>query len=227
MLAIFGARRQCTHVLNLLEWSGQGVQDILLFDNAYPDIQGPRGIEVLGKVPEGMDRCVRQSISGLVAMGSRAAAPRYSIYREAKAAGVKMASVTYDCRIAPSVTMGDNLIMMPGTTIGPGVRIGSVVMMFSHVVVEHDCKIEDNVTFGPGVVVAGDVTIRRHVFLGAGCVLKPGVTIGEGCLIGTGSVVCSDTPPGWVMAGVPARPLRAVREGDDAPILGLLASTAR
>jgi sugar O-acyltransferase (sialic acid O-acetyltransferase NeuD family) len=221
-LVIFGARRQCAHVLNLLEWSGEGFGDVFLFDNAYPEIQGPRGLAVTGKVPDGIRMCVEQNLVGLVAMGTRAAAARYEVYRAAKQAGVRLGSVKYDCRLAPSVTHGDNVVMMPGSVIGPDVQIGSLVMMFSGVVIEHDGKIGDNVTFGPGVVVSGEVKIRSHSFLGAGCVVKPGVEIGEGCLIGAGSVVCRDCHAGWVMVGVPAHPLREVKEGDDAPTLGFL-----
>jgi sugar O-acyltransferase (sialic acid O-acetyltransferase NeuD family) len=221
-LVIFGARRQCSHVLNLLEWSGEGFRDVLLYDNAFPDIQGPRGLAVLGKVPDGISRCVEQNLVGLVAMGTRVAAARYEVYRAAKKAGVRLGSVKYDCRIAPSAVLGDTVVMMPGSVIGPDVEIGSLVTMFSGVVIEHDGKTGDNVTFGPGVVLSGEVKIRSHSMLGAGCVVKPGVEIGEGCLVGAGSVVCADCPPGWVMVGVPAHPLREVREGDDAPTLGSL-----
>jgi len=221
---IFGARRQCAHVLNLLEWSGEGFGDVLLFDNAFPDIRGPRGLAVIGKVPAGIRMCAEQNLVGLVAMGTRAAAARYGVYRAAKKAGVRLGRVIYDCRIAPSVAFGDNVVMMPGSVVGPDVEIGSLVTMFSNVVIEHDCKVGDNVTFGPGVVLSGDVKVRPHSFLGAGCVVRPGVEIGEGCLVGAGSVVCSDCPAGWVMVGVPAHRLREVKEGDDAPTLGSLES---
>lgn len=221
-LVIFGARRQCAHVLNLLEWSGEGFDNVLLFDNAFPDIQGPRGLAVIGKVPGGIRMCVEQNLVGLVAMGPRSAAARYGIYRAAKEAGVRLRNVIYDCRTAPSAVFGDNVVMMPGSVVGPGAEIGSLVTMFSSVVVEHHCKIGDNVTLGPGVVLSGDVKIRPHSFLGTACVVRPGAEIGEGCLIGAGAVVCGDCPAGWVMAGVPAHRLREVREGDNAPLLASL-----
>jgi sugar O-acyltransferase (sialic acid O-acetyltransferase NeuD family) len=218
-LVMFGARRQCSHVLNLLEWSGKSWQDLVLYDNAFPDIQGPRGLAVSGKVPDGFKFCVEHGRTGLVTIGTHFAAARYEIYRAAKEAGVTLGRVIYDCRIAPSAVLGDNVVMMPGCVISPDVQIGSLVSMFSGVIIEHDCKVGDNVAFGPAVVLSGDVTIEPHCFLGVGSVVKPGVRVGAGCLIGAGAVVASDCPAGWVMAGVPARPLRRVRDGDDAPLL--------
>ena len=118
-LVIFGARRQCAHVLNLLEWSGEPFHDVLLFDNAFPDIRGPRGLAVIGKVSDGITMCVEQNLVGLVAMGTRAAAARYRVYRAAKEAGIKLGSVVYNCHVAPSAILGGNVIMMPGSAVGP------------------------------------------------------------------------------------------------------------
>lgn len=57
----------------------------------------------------------------------------------------------------------------------------------------------------------GPVTIGSNVWIGArACVLK-GVTIGEGAVIAAGAVVTSDVAPGYLAAGVPARPLRPVK----------------
>jgi acetyltransferase-like isoleucine patch superfamily enzyme len=41
----------------------------------------------------------------------------------------------------------------------------------------------------------------------------PGVTIGAGSIVGARSVVSADVPPGTVVAGNPARVIRALEEG--------------
>jgi acetyltransferase-like isoleucine patch superfamily enzyme len=64
----------------------------------------------------------------------------------------------------------------------------------------------------PGAYVYAPITIGHRAFIGAHAVLMPGVTIGDGAVVGVGSVVTRDVPPGTVVAGVPARPVRPVEE---------------
>jgi acetyltransferase-like isoleucine patch superfamily enzyme len=57
---------------------------------------------------------------------------------------------------------------------------------------------------------AAPVTIRRGSFVGASVTVLPGRTIGPESFVAAGSVVVDDVPPRTVVAGVPARPLRAI-----------------
>lgn len=52
------------------------------------------------------------------------------------------------------------------------------------------------------------VTIGHDVWIGHGAVLLPGVAIGDGAVVGAGAVVTRDVEPYWIVAGVPARPVR-------------------
>jgi acetyltransferase-like isoleucine patch superfamily enzyme len=55
----------------------------------------------------------------------------------------------------------------------------------------------------PASIVIGD-----HVWMGMNVTVLKGVNIGAGAVIAAGSIVTKDVPPGWIAAGVPARPLR-------------------
>ena len=58
------------------------------------------------------------------------------------------------------------------------------------------------------------VTIADNVWLGGGAIVCPGVSIGEDTVVAAGAVVSRDLPAGVVAAGVPARVLREIGEGD-------------
>jgi acetyltransferase-like isoleucine patch superfamily enzyme len=57
---------------------------------------------------------------------------------------------------------------------------------------------------------AAPVVIERGSFVGAQVVILPGVAIGRGSFVAAGSVVTESVPAGTLVAGVPARKVRAL-----------------
>ena len=58
---------------------------------------------------------------------------------------------------------------------------------------------------GPGP----DTVVGHDVWLGRGAVVLPGARLGDGVIVGAGAVVAGEVPPYSVIAGNPARVLRA------------------
>jgi acetyltransferase-like isoleucine patch superfamily enzyme len=56
----------------------------------------------------------------------------------------------------------------------------------------------------------GDIVIEADAWIGAGAVILPGVKVGRGAVVGAGSIVTSDVPPLTIVAGQPARQVRAL-----------------
>jgi virginiamycin A acetyltransferase len=54
-----------------------------------------------------------------------------------------------------------------------------------------------------------DTVVGNDVWIGHGALILPGVRIGSGAIIGAGSVVVRDVAPYTIVAGNPARPIRA------------------
>ena len=85
-----------------------------------------------------------------------------------------------------------------------------------------NCTITGNAAPGSGCSGGGLQTaadwkvvpprVGRGASIGSGAVILCGVTIGAGALVGAGAVVTRDVPPGHIVAGVPARVLRALPE---------------
>lgn len=53
------------------------------------------------------------------------------------------------------------------------------------------------------------VVLERGCFVGANATILPGIRVGAGSFVAAGSVVTRDVPPRSVVAGVPARAIRA------------------
>ena len=58
--------------------------------------------------------------------------------------------------------------------------------------------------------LAAPVVVEAGCFVGAGAILLPGIRVGRASFVAAGSVVTQDVPPGTLVAGVPARVVRAL-----------------
>jgi acetyltransferase-like isoleucine patch superfamily enzyme len=109
--------------------------------------------------------------------------------------------------------MGDYSNVGPLSYIGCSgyVQIGERVLMGPRVTLIAENHNFDDV--GLPIKVQGveraPITIGDGCWLGAGCIVLAGVTIGRGCVVAAGAVVADDVPAMTVVAGVPARVVRA------------------
>ncbi len=77
----------------------------------------------------------------------------------------------------------------------------------------------DRVTVGHRAIVHG-ATVEDDVLVGMGAILLNGAVIGSGSVVAAGAVVTPGTevPPGSLVAGIPGKVVREVRDGDRAMI---------
>ncbi|NLL64014.1 MAG: acetyltransferase [Ruminococcaceae bacterium] len=100
-------------------------------------------------------------------------------------------------------------IIHTGATLTVNVHIGKGCLINKHVVIGHDVTVGDYTVISPNVSVGGDVEIGSNCYIGSGAIVRNGINIGDNSIIGMGSVVLKDVEANSVVAGNPAKFLRA------------------
>ena len=122
----------------------------------------------------------------------------------------------------------------PSITIGQGCNFGA----FNHITAINNIAIGDNCLTGKSVTITdnshgeidreslnippnkrkvvskGPVIIGNNVWIGDKATILPNVTIGDGSIIAANAVVGKDIPPYCVAAGIPAKIIKDLREGN-------------
>lgn len=135
-------------------------------------------------------------------------------------------TVWANAHVCDGATVGDDCNIGEGVFVESGAIVGDRVTIKNHALIWNGVTIGDDVFVGPGVVFTNDrfprsersgsdrdwlapTVVESGAAIGANSTIICGVTIGAGALVGAGSVVTRDVSPGAVVAGNPARPLRA------------------
>jgi len=130
----------------------------------------------------------------------------------------------YGCEIGDGTKVGAFVEIQKNARIGRNCKISSHTFICEGVEIEDEVFVGHNVSFindkhpaavnrAGGLQTEADwkvvpTRVQRGASIGTSATILCGVTIGARAVVGAGSVVTKDVPPGAVVAGNPARPLR-------------------
>lgn len=116
--------------------------------------------------------------------------------------------------IADDVEIGEGSLIMAGTIIQTGTKIGKHCIINTGACIDHDCKIADFSHIAPNCSLAGGIEIGEGTFIGIGTAVSQYLKIGEWCQIGAGAAVVSEIPSNCTAVGVPAKPTKFHNENN-------------
>lgn len=98
-----------------------------------------------------------------------------------------------------------------------GIRIGNDVAIAhqSTIVSANHTWDDPRLTIPDNPVRLSATIIEDDVWIGCGCRILAGVTIGPRSIVGAGAVVSRDVPPGWLVGGIPARPIKEIMKASE------------
>ena len=119
--------------------------------------------------------------------------------------------------IREQVEICDRAVIMMGAIINIGAVIGEGTMIDMGAVLGGRATVGKNCHIGAGAVLAGviepasarPVTIGDRTLVGANAVVIEGVQVGKNCVVAAGAVVIDDVPDNMVVAGCPAKVIKA------------------
>jgi acetyltransferase-like isoleucine patch superfamily enzyme len=132
-------------------------------------------------------------------------------------------------------TVGDDTKIGAFVEVQKNAHIGNRCKISSHTFVCEGVTIEDDVFIGHGVMFINDpypratangalqteadwvvepTIVKQGASIGSNSTILCNVTIGEHAIVGAGSVVTKDVPPNTIVAGNPARVIRAINAKD-------------
>jgi acetyltransferase-like isoleucine patch superfamily enzyme len=136
----------------------------------------------------------------------------------------------YGCTIGDATKVGSFVEIQKNAVIGKRCKVSSHTFICEGVTVEDEVFIGHHVCFTNDLLPRAcnpdgslqteadwkvvPTLVKKRASIGSGAVILAGVTIGEGAIVGAGAVVTKDVAPRTIVAGNPARFVRALREGE-------------
>ena len=201
---LYGGGGQALVLRSILQSQGLSIRAI--FDR-NPEMSRPVG-ETFVHSQEELDAVINECTGFFVCIAGDGEV-RLQVAKQLTERGLTpLSAIHKTAYVSSSARVGRGAQILTRAVVSEDVAIGHHCILNTNSVVDHECQIGDGVHVMGGACITGEVVVGRSAIIGTNATILPRVRVGERAFIGAGAVVTRDVPPGAVMAGVPAKPLR-------------------
>lgn len=204
-IILIGGGGHCKAVIDVIELENKftikGILDVkekigeLVLN--YPIIGSDREIENLSKTIKHFFICLGQTKTSEL---------RKSIHQQLFRLNIQVPIIISPLAYVSKYSgIGAGSIIMHGTKINSGARIGENCILNTNSLIEHDVHLGNNCHVSTGAILNGSVYAGNDVFIGSNSVVADKLSITDRCVIGAGSTVIRSLNEPGIYAGNPVR----------------------
>jgi sugar O-acyltransferase (sialic acid O-acetyltransferase NeuD family) len=211
-IIILGTGGNCLDLVDLIEDANRAgaAWRLLGFLDDDPARQGLsyRGLPVLGPLSSAPRHAGASFLNGIGSPSNHTR--KLGIIAATGLPADRFATVVHpSAAVSRTANLGRGVALFPGVFVGHGATLGDHVIALPNAIVSHDCEIGAGTCIAGGASVSGGVKVGEACYLGTHCSIAIGAVLGRHALVGMGAVVLKDVAESTVVAGNPARVLRA------------------
>ena len=105
----------------------------------------------------------------------------------------------------PDLSVGDNVMVYDSVVIQPFTHLGHGCVVRSGAFLSHDVQVGDHCFIASRATVGGGAVVGERCVIGLNATICSGVRVAPRCFVTAGAVLTTDTEPGGIYRGNPAR----------------------
>tara|TARA_B100000787_G_scaffold168216_1_gene156549 strand:- start:182 stop:850 length:669 start_codon:yes stop_codon:yes gene_type:complete len=161
----------------------------------------------LGKISEVIKK--KNNFNGIIGIGLNFI--RQKVYKDIISLDINFKFekvISKNAIVDPDVIVGDGSLIVAGSVINIGTKIGNHCIINTSCSIDHDNIFEDFSSTGPGVITGGNVIVRKNSYIGMGSTIKQGIKIQNDTVIGAHSYVNKNCEKKSIYYGSPLKKIR-------------------
>jgi sugar O-acyltransferase (sialic acid O-acetyltransferase NeuD family) len=134
---------------------------------------------------------------------------RADVFAEGRARGYRFASYLSPRAVTwPDLQVSNNVMIYDSVVIQPFARVGHGCVLRSGAFLSHDVQVGDHSFIASRATVGGRAVIGERCVIGLNATICSGIRVAPRCFVTAGAVLTTDTEPGGIYRGNPARRAR-------------------